>query len=349
MRRRTFLMAMAGGLGWAAWHAVKGLTPSHAEGPASARDARKDMPLVKRSGLALGTVVTIGVVHDRIDVAERAITSAFEEIRLIERVMSLFRVDSDLVRLNRSGLVESPHPCLYEVVSQAQTLAAMTDGAFDITIQRLWRLHAESWRASRPPHREELENKLAQVGWRHLSASPELISLDRPGMAVTLNGIAQGYAVDRAMARIRAHGIRHALLDTGEFGGIGSKSNGVPWKVGIQHPRQEETSLAVVYPHDCYLATSGDYMTRFSPDLKHHHILDPRTGVSPSELASVTVAAESGMLADGLATAVFVLGMEGGLALLQRFPKAEAFMVRKDGSTAASPGFRSLLSPPAEA
>lgn len=345
MRRRTFLLAVTGGLGWAAWHGVKGLLPSEGEGALSAREGARDMPLVKRSGLAFGTVVTIGVVHANPTVADRAIASAFEEIRLIERVMSLFREDSDIGRLNRNGLLHRPHPYLYEVVEQAQALAARTDGAFDITIQNLWRLHAESWRASGPPHEEQLSKSLARVGWRHLSASRELIALDRPGMAITLNGIAQGYAVDRAMARMREHGIQNALLDTGEFGGIGSKREGVPWKVGIQDPRQEETSLAVVYPRDCYLATSGDYMTSFSPDLKHHHILDPRTGVSPSELASVTVAADTGMLADGLATALFVLGTEKGLALLQRFPKAEAFLVRKDGSTAASAGFQALLSP----
>lgn len=346
MRRRTFLLAMAGGLGWAAWQVVKGPPSSDGDAALSALDSATDMPLVKRSGLAFGTVVTIGVVHDRSAVAERAIAAAFEEIRLIERVMSLFRRDSDIVGLNTNGLLDRPHPYLYEVVAQAQNLAAMTDGAFDITIQNLWRLHAESWRAAQPPRKEALVNRLATVGWRHLSVSPDLIALDRPGMAITLNGIAQGYAVDRAMARIQEHGIQHALLDTGEFGGIGSKSNGAPWKVGIQHPRQEERSLAVVYPRDFYLATSGDYMTSFSQDLKHHHILDPRTGVSPSELASVTVAAESGMLADGLATALFVLGTEKGLALLQRFPKAEAFVVRKDGSTAASPGFETLLLPP---
>ncbi len=344
MRRRTVLLAMTGGLGLAVWHVLTGRPPLSSSARLSVDDGNRYAHFVKRSGLALGTVVSISVVHERQVVAERAIAAAFEEIRLVERVMSLFRPDSQVSQLNRTGVLSEPHPYLCEVVGQAQVLAATTNGAFDITVQPLWRLHANAWRGSQPPQRADIEEVRSRAGWRRVTVSRERIELQPGSTAITLNGIAQGYAVDRVMTRLRDYGIRDALLDTGELGGMGSKGRNAPWSVGIQHPRDPEKILAVVQPGDRFLATSGDYVTSFSPDRRHHHILDPRTGVSPAELSSVTVAAQTGMLADGLSTALFVMGVDDGLQLLERFPNADALMVRKDGSTAASGGFKSLIS-----
>ena len=119
----------------------------------------------------------------------------------------------------------------------------------------------------------------------------------------------------------------------GEINALGSKPEAVGWKVGIQHPRREESYLALAQLQGRCLATSGDYATIFSPDYKSHHIFDPHTGRSPAQLASVSVAARTGMEADALSTALFVLGPERGLKLLQHTPGADALLVTKAGRT----------------
>jgi len=118
-----------------------------------------------------------------------------------------------------------------------------------------------------------------------------------------------------------------------------NREGGAPWTLGIQHPRRPEAYVALAKLSDCCLATSGDYATRCSDDFRRHHIFDPATGRSPQELASVTVAAPSGLDADGAATAVMVLGQERGLKLLQSLPGAEAFLVLKDDRTIMTPRF----------
>jgi thiamine biosynthesis lipoprotein len=128
-------------------------------------------------------------------------------------------------------------------------------------------------------------------------------------------------------------------VNTGEIGAMGGKETGEPWTVGIQHPRNADAYVALASLLDCCMATSGDYATRFTDDYVRHHIFDPANGQSPWELASATVTAPAGLDADGLATAILVLGHEKGLKLLRTFPKAEAFLVLKDGQTVSTPGF----------
>jgi FAD:protein FMN transferase len=158
------------------------------------------------------------------------------------------------------------------------------------------------------------------------------------GTSLTLNGIAQGYAADRAMAALAAHGIEHALIDTGELAGLGRRQ-GSPWRIGIQHPRAADAFIALArLDHRC-LATSGDYATAFSPDHRYNHIFDPRSGDSPQELASVSIAAPTAMEADALSTAAFVLGAQGALDLLATMPGVDALLVLKTGGVIKSNGF----------
>jgi thiamine biosynthesis lipoprotein len=150
-------------------------------------------------------------------------------------------------------------------------------------------------------------------------------------MAITLNGVAQGYAVDLALEALRSRGVQHALLDTGEFGSVGSKPHGQPWVLGVAHPRQHDVMSALLKMDGRKVATSGDYEAFFSPDFVHHHIFDPATGESPLELASVTVVAPTGILADGLSTAFMVMGAAKSLALAARWPDVDVMLIHKNG------------------
>jgi thiamine biosynthesis lipoprotein len=161
---------------------------------------------------------------------------------------------------------------------------------------------------------------------------------------VTLNAIAQGFAADRAADALRQHGISLALVDAGEIAAMGRKPDGQPWTVGIQDPRRQDAWLALARLADRCLATSGDYSTRFDDDYRAHHIFDPRTGSSPPDYASVSIAAASATEADALATAVFAMRPEKGLRLVRCTPSVDALLVYKDGRTVATERFPADLS-----
>jgi thiamine biosynthesis lipoprotein len=288
----------------------------------------------ERRSWALGSQVTLTVLHEDAEVAERSLTAAFAVLDEVEESLSLYRPQSAICRLNRLGFLERPPADLVTVLGAALDWARMTGGAFDPTVQPFWTLHAGGNR----PGPRELADARARVDWRRVEVASDRIRLGS-GQTITLNGIAQGYAADRVREVLAAHGIRHGLIDTGEVGGVGRKEGGAAWRVGIQHPRRAEAYVALTEVADRVLATSGDYRTAFADDFSSHHIIDPGTGRSPEVLASVSVVARSGMEADALSTAVFVLGPERGLALAARRPGVEALVVTRDGLVQASPGF----------
>jgi len=158
-------------------------------------------------------------------------------------------------------------------------------------------------------------------------------------MRLTLNGIAQGHATDRVLRALRDHGIEHALINAGELNSLGQTDRGGPWRVGIQHPRRTDAYVALADLDGRALATSGDYNSKFSADGHLNHIFDPRSGYSPTQLASASVVAPTATLADALSTALFVLGPEAGLPLLGRHPGAGALLVTKDGELIVTADF----------
>ena len=177
------------------------------------------------------------------------------------------------------------------------------------------------------------------MDWTKLMFGDQYVQFCKPGMELTLNGIAQGFAADRVATILRAHGVQHALVNAGEINTLNTRPNGQGWAIGIQHPRKEEGYLALAELNGRCLATSGDYATTFSSDFTRHHIFDPQTGQSPVKLSSVSVVARTGMEADALSTAVFVLGPEKGTALVRRTPGADALLVLKNGRTLMTSDF----------
>jgi thiamine biosynthesis lipoprotein len=267
------------------------------------------------------------------------VDQAFAELELVEQVMSIYRPTSQLCQLNRDRALDHPHPYLLEVLEAARAMSQRSDGAFDITVQPLWELFSAHCRRGSLPTAVEVEATRRQVGWRRVEISADRVALQGSATAITLNGIAQGFAVDKALACLRTHGIDHALLDTGEIGTVGRNDDGEPWTVGIQHPRVHDAFISLASLSGRCLATSGDYATPFSDDLRWHHIFDPRTGRSPTELASVSIAAPTGLQADALSTAVFVLGPQRGYELVRSTADTDALLVMKDGRTMATNGF----------
>ncbi len=329
LTRRRFCLSLALGAGGAACASYSFL--NRGKGPIS----------FSQAAVALGTKVEITALHFSQQQAAAGVKAAFAELELAEEVMSLYRPHSQLCQLNREGVLRQPHPYLVEVLTAAQELAERSGGKFDVTVQPLWKLHESAARQNHSPSASEIAAVQELVDWRHLEIAKGLIRLYRPGMAVTLNGIAQGYAADRAKAALLNHGIEHALINTGELASLGCKSASQPWRVGIQHPRQEDAYIALADLDGRCLATSGDYATTFASDRERHHLLDPTTGTSAAGFASVSIAAPSGLLADGLSTAAFVLGPAEGERLVKHFPGTDLLGMLRNGRLLRTSGFPS--------
>ncbi|OYW20958.1 MAG: hypothetical protein B7Z55_06390 [Planctomycetales bacterium 12-60-4] len=253
--------------------------------------------------------------------------------------MSLYRPNSQLCRLNRTGILERPHPMLVDVLTAAAEFSRLTDGAFDVTVQPLWELFATAQRERRDPTNHEVAAAQRTIRWQGVEVRNECIRLHAPAAAITLNGVAQGFAADRAVAALRRHGIEHALVNAGEIGTLGTKPSGDYWKVGVQHPREPDAFVTLTDLSGRALSTSGDYETTFAADFSRNHIFDPRTGGSPRELASVSVAAPTAMQADALSTAAMVLGPDRSLSLFDGWPAVDGLLVLKNGRVLRTSGF----------
>ena len=357
--RRRFLRVVAGtgatlGMGGAAWllgSARRESSSRRSGGDDLARARARDVAdsssgtddgelrVARRASWALGSNVSIVALHSDRRVAEAAIDDAFAELELVEEVMSLYRPHSHLCLLNRDGRLDDPHPYLLEVLRYAGETSLRSGGAFDVTVQPLWSLYSSARKRGRLPDDAEVAAARRSVDWRRVEVSDRCVRLRGEGTAITLNGIAQGFASDRAAAALEARGVAHALIDTGEVNSLGAGDRPDGWNVGIQHPREADAYLYMAQLQGRCLATSGDYATTFSDDFRANHLFDPRTGRSPESLASVSIAAPTGMAADALSTAVFVLGPRRGLALVDSTPGADALFVLKNGRMLKTEGF----------
>lgn len=293
----------------------------------------------ERAMVALGTTLSLRVAHADGRLADAALDAAVACLRHIESQMSLFLADSALRRLNREGRLSQPDPELLQVLQLAQQVSARSEGHFDVTVQPLWEAFEAAGRAGQLPSPQAVQDARAKVDWRQLQLDAQQIRLGVPGMSVTLNGIAQGYAADRVRATLRQHGIAHALINTGEWAAIGRPNPQRGWVLGIADPHDEGVLLTRLALGERCIATSADNQTLFSPDRRHHHIFDPRTGYSPVGLSAVTVVAPSCALADALTKVMFVAGFEGALALAPQWG-VDVLVVDKTGRWRSSPGLR---------
>ena len=296
----------------------------------------------ERALLGFGTTLWLRAGHASAARADAGLDAAIAAIRHVERQMSLFEPTSAVCQLNREGALHNPHPDLVQVLQLAQQVSKRSRGAFDVTVQPLWLAWQAAQRAGRLPTSQELAAARAQCGWRSLAVSPTRIELQKPGMALTLNGIAQGYASDLARAALQAHGIEHALLDTGEWSALGRSPDATPWTLGVANPRSATALIAKLATDGRAIATSSDAHCSFSADHLHHHIFDPRTGYSPRELASVTVAAPTCTMADALTKVMFMAGPVRAFDVARQW-QVDVLVVDKAGRWRASAGLHAQL------
>jgi thiamine biosynthesis lipoprotein ApbE len=261
--------------------------------------------------------------------------AAYREVADVDRLMSLYRADSELVALNAraGGGPVTVSAAMFEVLSAAQRFAVLSGGAFDITVQPvvdLWGFYRVE-RTAVPPQ-AAIDEALKSVGSGRIALDPAARTATlAPGTRIDLGAIAKGYAVDRALDALRARGASAALVNLGgNIGVFGPAPRGQQWSIGIQDPRANRLMGRIQLSAGA-VATSGDYDRYFELDGKRYgHIIDPRTGWPVESVAATTVVAPTAMAADALSTAVFVLGPERGLALLKTQPGTAGVVVPAD-------------------
>ncbi len=305
---------------------------------------------VDEQRLAMGSLLHLTAWTTDEPAARAVFARVFAEFERLEGLLSVWREGSDVLRLNAAA-GQAPvtvHEDTRQVLTAARRLSEATEGTFDITFGAL----ADVWKFDhdqdgRVPTSDEIAARLPLVDYRRVRVDegPGTAVIERPGMRVHLGGIGKGFAVDRAVAMLRAAGLRDFLVQAGGDMYAGGVNGEVAWRLGIQDPRGPGGEpFAVLDLTDATFSTSGDYERFFEQDgVRYHHILDPRTGRPARGTRSVTVVTAMATLAEGLSKGVFILGPERGLALIERLPDAEAVIVTEDNRVLVSSGLRQRL------
>ncbi len=317
-------------------------------------------PAVVRTHDTMGTRIELTASTADIATAERAFAEVFADFDRLDGLLSVWKPESEVVRLNAAA---GQHPVpvsadTREVLRIARQVSEWTDGAFDVTfgaLTGLWKFDAQDKDGSVPDPRD-IAARLPLVNYRSLVVDDQAGTafLQRAGMKVHLGGIGKGYAVDRAVAILRGHGLRDFMVQAGGDLYVGGFKDGRPWKLGIRDPRGPvDKVFATLQLTDGTSSTSGDYERFFIKDGKrYHHILDLSTGEPARRSRSVTLVTNKAVIADALAKGVFVLGPVRGLALVERIPDVEAVIVGADNEVVVSSGLKGavvITAPPTDA
>jgi thiamine biosynthesis lipoprotein len=276
--------------------------------------------------------VVLYAAHD--STARRAGHAAFRKMAELEAILSSYRDSSELNRLSRRsgpGPVDVSEP-LFTVLRHARRLARRSDGAFDPTAGPLLSLWADARERGTLPDSSALERAAARVGWRHvrLDSVRQTVQLTADRMQLNVGGIAKGFILDRALDTLVATGISRALVEAGgDLVMSGSPPGTDGWTVQLPGAAADGGPRTVRL-HHAAVATSGDTEQFVEIDgTRYSHVVDPRTGLGLTHRLLVTIVADRGVTADGLATTVGVLGREAGRAVLDaHYPSVTAYLRR---------------------
>lgn len=294
----------------------------------------------------MGTVISQRVYGEG---AEAAMKAAAARLKEIESLMTINAPGGDINRLNEAAGKDKValEPETINILATAKKYAQVSGGTFDVTIGPLVKAWGVFTDHPRVPSADEIEKLKKLTDYKTLQVDTEnnTAALEMSGQIVDLGGIAKGYAGDEAIKVYKEHGIKSAYINLGgNVVVLGTKPDGKPWRIGIQNPRANNGYyIGIVEVTDKAVVTSGDYERFFEKDgVRYHHILDPKTGrPAASGLISATIITDVSMDADALSTAVFVLGLEKGMALVKGLKGVEAILVTRDREIYATEGIRS--------
>ncbi|MFQ5456333.1 MAG: FAD:protein FMN transferase [Nitrospirota bacterium] len=299
--------------------------------------------VIKQYDTLMGTDIEI-IVSVSDDISDKrvkdAINAALKEIKRIENLMSSWIDASEVSRINKNAGIRPVKVSkeLFELISRAKKFSKITNGAFDISfagLKGLWNFYDNK---KYVPEEDEIKKVLHLVNYRNIIMENDAVFIKK-GMRIDLGGIAKGYTIDRVAAILREYGIENALIKAGGDIRAEGRKDGKPWKIGIQHPRKGSKFIGIINGEDISVSTSGDYERYFMKDGKrYHHIIDPETGYPADRSQSVTILGTETVVTDALATAVFILGPEDGMKLVEQMRGIDAVIIDKNGNLSVSEG-----------
>jgi FAD:protein FMN transferase len=294
-----------------------------------------------RDEAIMGTAIHVELWCDDPRQGEAATAAVMDEMHRVDRAMSPYKANSELSRINReAGKRAVPlSEEMFGLIERALHFSKLSEGAFDISYAAVGQLY--DYRLGVRPSAEALAQARGLVGYQGLALDHASRSLRfaREGMRIDLGGFAKGHAVDRAALLLQRRGITQAMVSAGGDSRVIGDKRGRPWSVAIRDPRREGQHVAVLPLEDVSISTSGDYERFFDigPE-RVHHLIDPFTGHSPQHVHSVTVLAPDGLSSEALSKAVFVMGVQRGLALIEGMNDIDAVVVDAQGQLHASAG-----------
>jgi len=288
------------------------------------------------SGDAMTTRVDMVFWDEDAQHAEQLSQKVFDEFERIDQSMSRYKPESELSKVNRlAGDKAVPvSDELFWILNKSQKISQLSNGAFDMTFASLGYLY--DFRKKEQPDKALIKTLLPKINYHHVSltktAGEKTVSFTEKNVMLDLGGIAKGYTVDKAIEILQVNGIKHARLSAGGDMRLLGDKKGKPWMVGIKDPRNEANFVVALPLANISISTSGDY-ERFFIDAEGkriHHILSPKTGRPARGVESVSVIGPDTTTTDGLSTAIFVLGVEKGLTLVDKLPGIDAVIVDKN-------------------
>ena len=301
-----------------------------------------------REEAIMGTSIRVELWSEERDAAEAAMSAVMDEMHRIDRAMSPFKPESELSRINRHA-ADMPVPVsdeMAKLLARAIAFSELSEGAFDITYASAGHLY--DYRLQIKPTDEALSRACEAIGYKNLILEPEAQSVQfaRAGMRIDLGGFAKGHAVDNGVAILAQRGVTNAIVTAGGDSHVLGDRRGRPWTIGIRDPRQAGKVVAVLPLENVAISTSGDYERFFEKEgVRCHHVIDPKTGLSPSSVHSVTILADDGLTTEALSKSVFVMGLERGMRLVESLKGVDAVVVDSDGGLHYSSGLLAGVPP----
>jgi thiamine biosynthesis lipoprotein len=300
---------------------------------------------ISRDEAIMGTRCAVELWADDRARGEAAITSVFDDMKRIDRLMSTWKEDTEISRVNREA---GKHPVKiseesFRLLQQSVKYSELTHGAFDITYASVGYLY--DFKRGVHPDQKSIDAALPGINWRHmvLDEKRHTVFFTRPGMRLDLGGIAKGHSVDRGIEILKKQGITRAMVNAGGDTRILGDRFGKPWVVGVRDPDHAGKVFLRLPLTDAAFSTSGDYERYFDENGKRfHHIIDPKTGDSARKCRSVTVIADTATRTDALTKSVFIMGPEEGIRFIDTLSGVDAVAVGPDGKVFYSKG----LAPP---
>ena len=293
--------------------------------------------LYSESSILMGSSFEITVVAEDEDFAKESLAIAKKEIIRIEDLISSWDQKSETSRINRNAGIAAVEVSkeLFDLIFRAQQISKLSSGAFDLTFAAIDKLWNFDGRESEMPNPDTLKASVFNIGYQLIELDEESLTvfLPKKGMKIGFGAIGKGYAADRAKQLLVERGVLGGIINaSGDMNTWGTKPDGSSWTIGIVNPMNNKKVFSWFSLEHNAVVTSGDYekFTQIN-GRRYSHIIDPRTGIPSQGIVSCTIFAGKAELADAIATAIFVMGVESGLFLIDQLPDIEAILIDDSG------------------